>query len=79
MDTKQQLETLKKVLYKENTVATKVKDNDGDNNSVYETETSVGKVKFVIPFSEQTDGNGDQKLFDQYMPAKLLNRWITID
>lgn len=79
MTIKEKLELVKKTLYKENTIATKLKDNDGNNNSVYETPTTLGAVQFIIPFKEQTDGEGNQKLFEQYMPAKHLARWISLD
>lgn len=68
--------TVKKVLYQEKPVAIKAKDKD--NVSLYTTQTSLGEVQFNIPFAEQTDGEGNRKLFDERMPAQSLIRWISV-
>ena len=77
-NTKENIEKIKKALYKEQVEAVRIKDNDGNNNSIYEAELTLGKVIFVIPFLEQTNGEGKVIQFPERMEAKLLARWISL-
>ena len=72
-------EEIKKVLYKEKPLAVEVETISGggeisDNGiTTYETQTSLGKIVFKVPYSEM----GEER-FEEQLPAQLLIRWLEI-
>lgn len=63
---------IKKILYKEKPIANRIAKVDG--GYIYSTETSIGEVKFIIPYKEM-----GMTPFDQEMSAQLLIRWLDYD
>lgn len=60
---------IKKVLYKENPLATRGQ--EFDQVCFYEASTSIGKVSFEVPYREMGDTQ-----FKYQEPAKHLIRWM---
>lgn len=65
------LNGVKKILYKEKPTAKWISNPSNTVDRVYECETSVGKVQFHVPLSEQGETE-----FTTEMEAQLLIRWI---
>lgn len=69
------LNEIKKALYKEKPIAHLTRSTgytkDGEEGVIYTTDTSLGKIKFVMPYSEKPEGG-----YKNEEPAQLLIRWI---
>ena len=73
-----EINEIKKILYKEKPIAKATRSiaytSLGEEGQEYLTDTSLGKIRFVIPFSDKPlEG------FKSEEQAQLLIRWLTIN
>lgn len=69
-----ELNEVKKILYKEKPIAYAYRtagERNGKMCSLYIAKTSIGEIKFMIPFDERPEGG-----FKNQEQAQLLIRWI---